>query len=618
SKTLSKNFRSTGTIVSFNNELFKTASALVSAETGLPVSTTEYSDSEQSATKKEEGFVKIQFVNGDEDSDWTENALEKTALHLEELQSKGAHPNDIAIIVRKNDEGERIISYLLAHQNSDKAKAGVSYNVVSSESLLIDNAASVNLIVAALTYLLNPLDDIARAQLSYEYARQKNSSSSLAEIFRSSNYAIFEHSLPTEFIRQKNFLKKLPLFELTESIIDIFGLKNNSGELPYLLSFQDLVLEFAHRERNDLGAFLVWWKENKIKKSIIAPANANAIQLITIHKVKGLQFKYVIIPFCSWNIDHDSFKSPNLWVHSDQSIFKSLAPLPVKYSSSLKESFFKKDYDHEHARIIIDNFNLLYVAFTRAEQGLYVVAPDPASSKFKGMISRILFDSIERSPLLSSTWNKNEKIWASGEMIERKETKQREENLSLQNYTSGSWRTKLVVKHTAHVAETEAEEEQRKKIKFGIYLHNVFSKIKYQKDLNPVVDQFEREGTIHAEEKHQLIRTIEELMKNPKIEDWFSEKWEVKNEVHALLPKGQEYRIDRLLLKNKNAVVIDFKTGQRRKEDQKQVTDYCSMLQQMGFVAEGYLLYCSDGEIVNVLPPKILNRKNKTQLGLDF
>ena len=93
-------------------------------------------------------------------------------------------------------------------------------------------------------------------------------------------------------------------------------MENTLEKLAYLLAFQNLVLEFYSRERNDLGAFLEWWEENKNKKSVQVSGEVNAVQILTIHKAKGLQFKYVIIPFCSWNMDHDPFQAPNLWVTS--------------------------------------------------------------------------------------------------------------------------------------------------------------------------------------------------------------------------------------------------------------------------------------------------------------
>ena len=618
-KLLNKNFRSAKEIISFNNELFKAASVLASTETGIGISLNEYSDVEQIPTQSSNGYVQVKFVEEDAQLKWTDRALEQMVLHIEELQSRGVNPQDIALLVRRNDEGEKAISYLLDHKNSSKAKSGCTYDVVSSESLRIDSASSVNLIVAALTYLLNPMDDIARAQLAYEFSRHEDSKRSLADVFSSANPAVFENGLPTEFVRRKIFLKKLPLFELTESLIDIFKLKSASGELPYLLAFQDLVLEFAHRERNDLGAFLIWWQENKYKKSIVAPASADAMQLFTIHKAKGLQFKYVIIPFCSWSLDHEPMRAPNLWVKSSESFFKNIGHLPVKYSGTLKESLFADDYSTEHARIFLDNFNLLYVAFTRAEKGLFAIAPDSTVPRiFKTSVARLVYDAIERSNELSAKRNKSTKTWSSGEISADVEKSIQElQTTSLEEYNTGSWRAKLVVKHTAH-SPIDADDEQRKKINFGIHLHAAFAKVIYAEDIPKAIEQLESDGIIHLQEKEILSQQINNLMSNPQVAHWFSPEWEVRNEAHSLLPNGTENRIDRLLLKGNQAVVIDFKTGRPKKEDQKQVGEYCTMLNQMGLLSEGYLLYLTEGEVINVVPPKVSKKKNENQLGLDF
>lgn len=616
-KLLDKNFRSVEQIVSFNNELFKTASGMVASETGQVISLMEYADVEQTATRSGSGFAVVKFVEEDSLVKWTDRALEQTVAHIEELQRKGAKPQEIALLVRKNEEGEKIISYLLAHKNSTKALENCVYDVVSSESLRIDSASSVNLIVAALTYLLNPMDDIARAQLSYENARHQNLNKPLSDIFASANPAIFENSLPTAFVRNKSDLKKLPLFEMTESLVDMFQLKQISGELPHLLTFQDQVLEFAHRERNDLGAFLVWWQEYKFKKSIAAPASANAMQLFTVHKAKGLQFKYTIIPFCSWSVVHEPMRAPNLWVRSNESIFKNIGYVPVKYSGTLRESLFVEDYNLEYSRSLLDNFNLLYVALTRAEKGLFVVAPAPSVRNFKASVARFIYGAIEHSPTLLSAWNEGTQTWSLGAIAPEEKPKPQLSTTSLQNYYTGSWRSKLVVKHSTHVLDA-VEEPQRKKINFGVHLHAAFARVINASDIPKAIEQLESEGIIHRQEKEDLISQIDQLLKMPQVANWFSSEWEVRNEAHSIMPKGKEYRIDRLLLKGRQAVVIDFKTGKAKKEDQTQVGEYCNMLNQMGFSSEGYLLYLTEGEIVNVVPPKASKKKNENQLGLDF
>jgi ATP-dependent exoDNAse (exonuclease V) beta subunit len=292
--------------------------------------------------------------------------------------------------------------------------------------------------------------------------------------------------------------------------------------------------------------------------------------------------------------------------------------LPVKYSGTLKETLFAEEYGRERSRIFLDNFNLLYVALTRAEKGLFVIAPDLSVPRiFKTSIARILYDSIDRSPILSTKWTKATKSWIAGKIDTNNEEENRDSVATfLKNYNTGSWRAKLIVKHTPH--SSDLDDQQRKKINFGIHLHAAFAKVNYAHEIPTTISQLESDGVIHADEKEMLTQQMDKLMSNPQVADWFSDRWEVRNEAHALLPNGIEYRIDRLLLKGKQAIVIDFKTGAQKKEDHKQIGEYCNMLSLMGLDAEGYLLYLTDGEVVSVVPPKISKKKNVNQLGLDF
>jgi len=625
-KLLNKNFRSAREIISFNNALFKSIATIASLADGLAIAGNEYHDVEQLATKSDHGFVQVQFFADEGDLKWKDEAMRQTVLNIEELQRLGAKPSDIALLVRTNVEGQELVSFLLDHKSSAAAKPQCHYDVVSSESLRINSASSVNLLSAALTYLLNPEDAIARAQLAYEHSRRQGSEKSMADVFAVSNTVIFENNLPPEFTERKISLRRLSLFELTETLIEIFELGSIKGEIPYLLAFQDLVLDFANRERNDLRAFLDWWEDNKQKKSIIAPMGAEAMQLFTLHKAKGLQFKYVIIPFCSWGLDHDAFKSPNLWVKSTVSEFSDIGYLPMKYSPTLKESLFAEEYAVEHLKIYLDNLNLLYVAMTRAENGLIVFAPDSNVRIHKNSVARLIYDGIKGSIELAKEWNASSQRWRSGELsVFSKNEITATNTTSLEKYSTSPWRGKLIVKKTAPSPRTTEDDHQRQKINYGIHLHTAFSKITYASDISPAIQKMESDGNINPGEKESLEQSIHTLMENPQVADWFSSTWDVRNETHTLLPGGKEYRIDRLLVKDKKAIVIDYKTGSPKKEDQKQIGEYCLVLNQMGYSAEGYLLYLTEGEVVSVVPPKMTKKKKpnlrdglENQLGLDF
>ncbi len=623
SKYLNSNYRSATSVVEFNNAMFKDAAAWVSSQTGHALPSLAYEDIDQKVSRDEQGFVDITFVEDTEEEKWSEVAIQRIPILLEKLQRLGAKLKDIAILVRRNEEGQRIVAHLLSYKNSEKRQPDCKYDVVSNESLRLDGAASVNLLVSALKYLNNTDDAIARAQLSYEHARMQGHPQELSDVFAITNRTTFENNLPEAFSRQKLFLKKLPLFELTESLMQIFDLGKCKGELSYLQTFQDLILDFSSRERNDLAAFLIWWEDNKGKKSIQVSGEVDAAQIFTVHKSKGLQFKYVIIPFCSWEVDHGQYNSPTLWVKSDQPPFDTAGHLPVKYSGTLRDTLFASYYEEEKARCYLDNLNLLYVALTRAEHGLIVMAPQPNPKRKKTTkISEVLFDSLQRA--LPSGWSLDNSSWSSGEWSLKPENGKLEkgsEPVELKKYETSTWREKLVIKQSSKGHFETAENVVSEKVKYGIHLHSILSKIKYHHELDEAIASMEGEGVITSEEKPVVHGLILDLLSNEMVANWFSLDWVVRTEVPILSPGEGDNRIDRLLTKDRKAVVVDFKTGEPSRSDQKQVADYIDTLRQMNFTeVEGYLLYIKSGEVVSVPPGKKSKVKEgkEGQLGLGF
>lgn len=630
-RELDNNFRSASGIVSFNNALFKCTSRILSLESGVPLSAKAYEDVAQKPSRTEEGFVEIRFLRDEKGEGvegpeplqtWKDQALAQLPRTLEKLQEQGAALKDIAILVRKNDEGQKIAAYLLQYKDSDDAKPGCSYDVVSNESLRIDGASSVNLLLGAMGYLLNAEDSIARAQLGYEYARLHEPDRKPAEVFIVSRQSVFENNLPDRFTREKTALKKLPLIELTETLIDIFRLGHIAGELVYLQAFQDLVLEFHGRERNDLGAFLEWWQINKHKKSIQLSGDVDAVQILTIHKSKGLQFKYVIIPFCSWSLDHEPWQAPNLWVNAKHDPFKDAGYVPVKYSSTLEKTYFSAFYTEERMKIFLDNLNLLYVAFTRAESGLLVCAPDISNRATKGSVAGLLYRGIQEDEELLKRWSESDLTWRSGEWnVSAPAETGYLKALHLHEYLVAPWREKLVIRQSGASWFEETNEEQKDRLTYGIHMHAVLSRMQYKDETQATLSRIVEEGLITDTERMALEGQLAVLMENSRVADWFGRHWEVRTEVPILSPGGEESRVDRLLMRDKKAVVVDFKTGVPHKRDEKQVSQYMETLRQMNFLqVEGYLLYLGKNEIVEVRSGSrhkaVVKNKNQDQLDL--
>jgi ATP-dependent helicase/nuclease subunit A len=638
-RELDSNFRSSKNIVEFNNALFQTASALVTNSTGTQFASSAYHDVSQKVFDKSEGFVQIEFLreppkteadlwlNGADPAaapaKWKEIALSKIASVFEELQSKGAALKDIAILVRKNDEGQQIANFLLQYKNSDKAKEGCRYDVVSNESLRIDGASSVNLILGAMRYLLNGEDAIARAQLGYEYARVHEHSRHLSEVFAVTNQAFFENNLPARFTKEKGMLKKLSVLELTETLIDIFDLEEIHGELTYMQAFEDLVLEFSNRERNDLGAFLEWWEEIKNKKSIQISGEINAAQILTIHKSKGLQFPFVILPFCSWGMDHENWQAPNLWVKSEDNSFKDSGFIPVRYAKHLEGTLFKDYYAGEKTKCYLDNLNLLYVAMTRAKYGMIITAPCLEIRGSKDSVAGLLYNSIKNTPQLNGRFDEGILTFRSNDIHISPNGKQVTFNgIATNRYYTSDWRQKLVIKKTG-VEFFDDVSEKRQKINYGIHMHSILSKLNHKNEINDVIERLRLSGNIAADEVGPISNELADLFSIPQVENWFNGGWIAQTEVPVLLPDGKENRFDRLLSKGDEHVVIDFKTGMPKKSDQVQVQEYLDVLRKMNFHSiKGYILYLRDKTILEVKSPgqpKAFRKTvNKDQLGLGF
>lgn len=73
------------------------------------------------------------------------------------------------------------------------------------------------------------------------------------------------------------------------------------------------------------------------------------------------------------------------------------------------------------------------------------------------------------------------------------------------------------------------------------------------------------------------------MMGHPIVGGWFGKEWEVRTEVPVLIPGGKQSRIDRVMIGRKNTVIVDYKTGEKKEQDRRQVEGYAGLLTQMGY-----------------------------------
>jgi CRISPR/Cas system-associated exonuclease Cas4 (RecB family) len=311
----------------------------------------------------------------------------------------------------------------------------------------------------------------------------------------------------------------------------------------------------------------------------------------------------VIIPYCHWSFDHGGLNPEILWCKPAHGPFNKLSLLPVRYSSVLKETFFAQDYHEERFRVFTDHLNLMYVAFTRAMEGLFVFAPSPGKEKLTDaadMLNKILVNKAMDMPP-GAAWNDKSLTWTMGDFsfAGRAGIMEKTEQIPVSRICSHEFSGKLRLQYRGtSFFDTEAEQRVRQ----GNLMHEIFSRIQSNEDVDKAIDAIRREGMIGTSETERLKEEVDRLIGTPGVPDWFDGSWKVITEQDILGPGGSLKRPDRVMLKEDHVVVVDYKFGKQQSgQHRKQVRQYTDMLEKMDYEnVTGYIWYVNLKEVVKV------------------
>jgi ATP-dependent exoDNAse (exonuclease V) beta subunit len=607
-ETLAENWRSFRQIVSFNNAFFMAAPALLQAlyndalaASSLPDAVQEtfrsaivsaYAGSEQRVPpvwEDKEGHVRVDFLQGDEETDWKEEALQRLPAVVESLQDNGYRLQDIAILVRTNQEGSRIADALLAYKEVHP-QSRYRYDIISDDALYVGRSPVVRFMVALLRYL-NNLDNQTNKQMAFlAYMALEGR---FAEAWQPMDF-------PPDIQAGLQILSRQALYEMTEGISRLFAGNFPDNEQVFVQAFFDMVLDFSQRENANPERFLKWWDETGSHKTIATPDGQNAIRILTIHKSKGLGFKVVVLPFGEWGIDHKPTQQLTLWCHPETKPFDRFYLLPIRYGQGLIHTIFAKDYFEERLHACIDSLNTLYVAFTRAKEELIVFAPRPKKvNKGTGGVERIssVGDLLWAGLNASFPFDTGAGIFELGKACfspsGKTETAETEE-IPMGRLCSVSSDERLRLSLTGK--ELSFDNAPRK---HGVLMHEILCGIRTRNDIPASVEKFRLEGVISGEEAGNLIARLEELLTHPGVEQWFDGSARILNEVEILSEKGLVKRPDRVMIYPGRVVVVDYKFGQPSARHHTQVRSYLHLVRQMGYpCVEGYLWYVHSGRIL--------------------
>ena len=618
---LAQNWRSRENIVAFNNDFFSAAMQVYSDHFSQDGPENGYSGKIRNAygnlaqevppiPGREGGYIHVSMPEAGNAADWRSAVHGKLIEHIEMLQDSGFRPSEIAILVRRKWEGRQIADVLLHHKRLNP-ESTFSYDVISNESLFLSNAQSVRVILCVLGYLDRPGDRLNHAHLLIEYSRLNDNSEEFNVDEILSDGITGKHRgevLPAGFYEKADSLKYLTLTELTEKIISIFRLNGLPSQIPYLLAFQDLILDYSRNKPADIHSFLDWWEENGEEKALNVSEDQDAMRVMTIHKAKGLEFRAVIVPYCNWSLDHTTGfgKKEVLWCVPTGEPFNRLPLVPVSYKSDLKLTMFRKDYEDEHFRVYMDHLNLLYVALTRARDALVIFGKRSTKSSSNrlsdasDLLERILTKDVLPS-CSKANWSEEKSEWTLGEMRfdQGRKSDVQTEQVVIRELVSHPFTGKLRLKYRGR---DFFDHEAEKRVNQGNIMHEIFSLIRTCDDVDRAVDKIRREGMLDPGEAENFRMEIRKILQIEPFRDWFSGHWKVIAERDILIPEGALRRPDRVMLQEDRLVVVDYKFGQSKtKEHKDQVKQYMNILEHMNYGdVKGFLWYVLQNELIEI------------------
>jgi len=370
-----------------------------------------------------------------------------------------------------------------------------------------------------------------------------------------------------------------------EEIIRSFKLLKESD--AYVQFFLDFVLEFTQRKsKNNIG-FLDVWEQKKDKLSIVASNNKNAVQIMTIHKSKGLEFPVVIYPY-----DLDMYRqiNPQAWYDKlEKNEYNDFENILVNSSAQIELTgdYGKEIFKKQKEELELDSFNLLYVALTRAKEQLFIISELKNSNDKLKLYSHFFIDLLKKQDL----WRDDKLVYEFGNKERQSVKVGNNTNVEIQKeFISTSWQDHQI--NIVPSSELIWDEEREEAIAFGNLVHEMMAGIISRKDIDKTILKFINKGLLLKKEAQGMKDMIDKIVNNSDLSTYFQPDRIVMNEREILTDENQILIPDRLIFNGNLVTVIDYKTGRPEKEHEQQINNYALVLQEMNFeIHEKILVY---------------------------
>ena len=652
------NWRSNREIVKFNNSFFHRIAHTLDCERGADKSDSTrlkisslYSNAIQKIKNIDKpGYVEVNFMGHNA------NAYDEMGDLVHRLLDKGYAQKDIAFLVSNGDHGVALIDALMAYNADEKNAGKTPISVISEESLKISSSSAVKLVVAVLQLIVK-----GNAKKGVKTDDRRNSKVEMDEFISSYNYIYCNNPdlSATEIIERyfsdnsnidvSDILKEVhtvALPALVENIIiKVVPEKLRQSDVAFLAAFQDEVLEYCQMYPADIASFVRWWNDTGAKKSSISsPEDTDAVQIMTIHKSKGLEFKCVIIPYADWSLDVT--KPSTIWVRpklpNDVEISGMPPYLPIGMNNALKDTLYNDDYEQEFDRIVVDQLNKTYVAFTRAVNELYIYAQSTkkAESTLIGDYLKRIVPQMYDTKLLDPseiefTVKENDIIIDdSGELLtyrmggvtpedvkkfkDKSDESESDDKEKIADYHVNT-KTELLVTDSEKDAEDDnevrsdnaSEKESKESRRRGRLLHSIMEQVIVADDLPAAIRRMKIAGRLKGNDADEVEAFLKAKMADDKVAKWFDKDLDVITERTILCSDDKNRRPDRIVVsKEGDLEVIDYKFGEQLNDNYntQQVRRYIKLLREIKAEdgspkyrsVRGYLWYVSLGIVKEI------------------
>lgn len=593
---LNNNWRSTPSIIDFNNDFFQFAQKHL-ADHLKPV----YEDPKQKpGTQKSLGYVEATFREEEETITPDEQMLQQVLATIKRCRSAGHPFSDITVLCRKHREGNLLARGLLSH----------NIPVISRESLLLHQAKDVNFFLSILRLLDNPYNKIAAVEM-LEYMVQNKyitKPGNLHDCLRETgiaknNKATTKNKLlpAVEKIVQKNdidfsfdqFIHQ-NIYDTCESVMRLFFSEKQSVN-PFVSFFMDAVYDYESEHMLSYADFLNWWEEKGKSYSVVVPEGINAVQVMTVHKSKGLQFPVVIHPFADQSVKQPT--KSGFWIHGAQAEVPALPAVWLSMTKShLEGTPFHSVYEEEMEKSFLDLLNTTYVAFTRPSEKLFVFF-QKEKRKQKNSIGELFKEYLIEKGL----WQEGLYSYHFGcfEKVNNNIPPETGSASSFKRLISNPWTNKLRMR--SHHLERSILFERHHALERGNLLHRALEEIQSTEDVDHVLQNMLDKGEISQEIKTEWAGKINALIRHPDVEACFRPGTKIKTESGMFDQHGSFFRPDRVVFLNDACVVIDYKSGKAYEHHHQQMDTYSYILKSMGYKnIKKVILYLDQGKAKTV------------------